>query len=271
MQLYENTLRRSMKIKWLVAPLPSEVVCHRKLPRRSSWSCQRLPGWILQLQSHLKSYTNRPERNRGHYLDINSGRSWAQVHREEVCLGVCVVVMWLTAPDSSSGVSNQQSVGSSPSRVARVFKRDTKPWCSFGWDVGSMCCVTRRKKNTVHLSKRGGVRPGASGLVGWIMHNSTFQAISFTYLAGKNKRFDTPLSECDKALNKNIVLLVFWFDWLHIMPQHLVNHYIVLFKGIGPKLQRVAPHIPCRKILTAHRMVYYKGINVWWRGFQPVV
>ena len=160
MQLYENTLRRSMKIKWLVAPLPSEVVCHRKLPRRSSWSCQRLPGWILQLQSHLKSYTNRPERNRGHYLDVNSGRSWALVHREEVCLCVCVVVMWLTAPDSSSGVSNQQSVGSSPIRDTCVLKQDTKPWCfvlRMGHEaVGLMFCVTQEKEPSALFRKRRG-------------------------------------------------------------------------------------------------------------------
>ncbi len=36
-----------------------------------------------------------------------------------------------------------------------------------------------------------------------------------------------------------------WFDWLHIAPQHLVNHYMVLCKGVGLILQ-----IPCRKILN---------------------
>ncbi len=28
-----------------------------------------------------------------------------------------------------------------------------------------------------------------------------------------------------------------WFDWLHIAPQHLVKHYMVLCKGIGLILQ----------------------------------
>ncbi len=33
-----------------------------------------------------------------------------------------------------------------------------------------------------------------------------------------------------------------WFDWLHIAPQHLVNQYMVLCKGIGLILRHVAPH-----------------------------
>ncbi len=39
-----------------------------------------------------------------------------------------------------------------------------------------------------------------------------------------------------------------WFDWLHIAPQHLVNHYLVLCKGVGLILQ-TKPHIPCRKLM----------------------
>ncbi len=40
-----------------------------------------------------------------------------------------------------------------------------------------------------------------------------------------------------------------WFDWLHTAPQHLVNHYKVLCKGVGLILQ-TKPHIPCRKLRT---------------------
>ncbi len=36
-----------------------------------------------------------------------------------------VVAEWLSAPDSSSGVSDQQSEGSSPSHGTCVFEQDT--------------------------------------------------------------------------------------------------------------------------------------------------
>ncbi len=41
------------------------------------------------------------------------------------------------------------------------------------------------------------------------------------------------------------------FDWLHIAPQHLVNHYMVLCKGVGLiVILQTKPHTPYRKILN---------------------
>ena len=60
----------------------------------------------------------------------------------------------------NSGVSDQQSVGSSPSHDSCDLKQ------------GLVCCVTHIK-NPVHLFKREGVRPGVPGWIGSILRHST--------------------------------------------------------------------------------------------------
>ena len=84
------------------------------------------------------------------------------------------VAEWFRAPDSSSGVFDQQTVGSIPGRgtcvktrfmIASSFGRDSKPLVPF--------VVYRTYTNPVHLSQREGVRPGTTGLICCILCYNT--------------------------------------------------------------------------------------------------
>ena len=58
------------------------------------------------------------------------------------------VVEHLVTPNLSSGVSDQQSVGSSPSLDTCAFKKDTIP--SLGWEVKLLvlCVLCNARKST---------------------------------------------------------------------------------------------------------------------------
>ncbi len=68
---------------------------------------------------------------------------------------------WIRAPDSSSGVSDQQSVGSSPGRDTCVLKKDSlNHYCyvlRMGCKaVGPVCCVMHVKEPSTLIVKRRG-------------------------------------------------------------------------------------------------------------------
>ena len=91
----------------------------------------------------------------------------------------CVKLEQESAPNSSSGVSDQQSVGSSPGRDTVSISK-TLNHLSFEWDVKLLvpCVVIKTllstcvKDPSTHLSQREGVCPGVSGSATIFNHES---------------------------------------------------------------------------------------------------
>ena len=52
-----------------------------------------------------------------------------------------IVAEWTRAPDSSSGVSDQQSSGSSPGIDTCVLKQDTNHYCPESCDIATVSIV----------------------------------------------------------------------------------------------------------------------------------
>ncbi len=48
-----------------------------------------------------------------------------------------------------------------------------------------------------------------------------------------------------------------WFDWQHIAPQHLVNHYMVLCEGVGLILQKRCPKYLAGKYSRRYTNTFY--------------
>ena len=56
---------------------------------------------------------------------------------------------------------------------------------------------------------------------------------------------------------KGFALQCSWFDMQHIVPQHLVNHYMVRFRIIGLILLSVAPHTYTKPCRTKYWVLWY--------------